>query len=243
MKLDVIVFAAHPDDAELSMGGTIAKLADSGLKIGIIDLTLGEMSTRGTVEKRNLETASASEILKISLRKNLGFVDGSIKPINDYLLQIITQIRKHQPEIIFAPYWNDRHPDHIGASQLIKEAMFKSGLQKIETLDDNKVQVHYRPKRLFYFMQTYEFTPSFIVDITDTFETKMKSIYAYDSQFYDPSSHEAPTFISDPKFLKYIEARARYFGFKIGKEYGEAFFCEEFIEMDIANLVNKGGQL
>jgi bacillithiol biosynthesis deacetylase BshB1 len=242
MKLDVIVFAAHPDDAELSMGGTIAKLTDSGLKIGIIDLTRGEMSTRGTVEKRNSETESASQILKITLRNNLDFEDGSIKNNDEYLLQIIKKIRKHQPEIIFAPFWNDRHPDHIGASQLIKEAMFKSGLQKIETVDNGIIQVHYRPKRLFYFMQTYEFIPSFIVDITATFETKMKSIYAYDSQFYDPSCNEAPTFISDPKFLKYIEARARYFGFKIGKEYGEAFYCEEFIEMDLVNLIKKGGQ-
>ena len=239
MNLDVLVFAAHPDDAELSMGGTIAKLAILGYKVGIIDLTKGELGTRGSAETRKLEAEKASEILSVAHRGNLGLKDGSIKFNDDYLKKIVVKIRKHQPKLVFAPYFNDRHPDHIGASQLVKEAFFFSGLPKIETEDNERIQIPYRPQKLFYYMQTYEFKPSFIFDISETFETKMKAVLAYDTQFHNPESKEPETFISQPIFLQFLEARAKYFGFKIGKNYGEAFFSEEELELDISGLLKK----
>ena len=237
MNLDVLVFAAHPDDAELSMGGTIAKLSNNGFKVGIIDLTKGELGTRGSAETRRDEANKASAILKVHHRENLGLRDGSIKFNEDYLKKIILCIRKYQPKIIFVPYFNDRHPDHIGASQLVKEAMFFSGLPKIVTEENNKIQIPYRPQKLFYYMQTYEFKPSFVVDISETFETKMKAVRAYETQFHNPENTEPETFISKPIFLKYLEARAQVFGFKIGKDYGEPFFSEEEIELDIVSFI------
>ncbi len=237
MILDVLVFAAHPDDAELSMGGTIAKLTANGLKIGVVDLSRGELGTRGSSEIRKQEAQKASEILKLSHRENLGFQDGSLKFNDEFLKRIISKIRKHQPKIIFAPYFNDRHPDHIGTSQLVKEAMFFSGLPKIVTEDNDRIQSPFRPRKLFYYMQTYEFKPAFIVDISSYFEIKMKAILAYDTQFHNPDSLEPETFISSPNFLKFVEARAKYFGFKIGKDFGEAFFSEEEIEYDLVGEI------
>ena len=239
MILDVLVFAAHPDDAELSMGGTIAKLTSTGLKVGIIDLSRGELGTRGSAEIRMKEAQNAGEILKIAHRENLGFKDGSLKSNEEYLIKIISKIRKYQPKIIFAPYFNDRHPDHIGTSQLVKEAMFFTGLPKISTEENNRIQPTFRPEKLFYYMQTYEFKPTFISDISGFFESKMKSILAYETQFHNPESLEPETFISQPNFLKFVEARAKYFGFKINKDYGEAFFCEEEIEYDLLSILKK----
>lgn len=238
MQLNVLVFAAHPDDAELSMGGTIAHLSKSGLKVGVIDLSKGELGSRGNAEIRKNEAKAASEILNLACRENLGLKDGHLKFSEEYLKIIISRIRKYKPQILFAPYWNDRHPDHTGTSQLVKEAFFFSGLTKVVTEENNKIQPPFRPRKLFYYMQTYEFVPSFIVDISQTFEDKMKSIRAYDTQFYNPNSNEPETFISQSNFLKYIEARARYFGFKIGKDYGEAFLCEEEIELDLINYAS-----
>ena len=239
MKLDFIVFAAHPDDAELSMGGTIAKLAKSGMKVGIVDLTGGELGTRGTKLTRKKEAQNADKILNITVRENLEIKDGHVSANEENTLKVIMTIRKYQPEIIFAPYFNDRHPDHIEASKLIKRAMFFSGLPKIKTLVNSKQQKAYRPKKIFYFMQTYEFVPSFIVDITETFETKMQATLAYQTQFFNEKtkSKEPETFISNPEFIKYLEARAKTFGFKIGKPYGEPFFSEEAIEMDFINMI------
>jgi bacillithiol biosynthesis deacetylase BshB1 len=240
MQLDVLVFAAHPDDAELSMGGTIARLTDAGLKVGIIDLSKGELGTRGSIDTRKEEAQKASEILKLSIRENLGLKDGSLKFNSEYLLMVISRIRRYQPKYIFAPYYNDRHPDHIGTSQLVKEAFFFSGLPKVVTDDNDKIQTPFRPKKLFYFMQMYEFKPTFIVDISSTFETKMKSIHAFDTQFHNPKSVEPETYISQPNFLKYLEARAKVYGFKIGKDYGEPFYCEEEIELDLINQLKSG---
>ena len=240
MVLDVLVFAAHPDDAELSMGGTIAKLTGGGVKVGIVDLSRGELGTRGSAEIRMEEAHLAGEILKISIRENLGFKDGSLKFNDEYLKTIITYIRKYTPKIIFAPYYNDRHPDHAGTSQLIKEAYFFSGLTKIITEDNGVIQRAYRPRKLFYYMQSYEGKPSFVVDISATFETKMEAVKAYATQFYNPDSKEPETHISSLNFVKYLDARARYYGFKIGKDYGEPFFCEEEIEYDLIGMLNKG---
>ncbi len=237
MKVDFLIFSAHPDDAELSMGGTIAKLTAAGLKVGIVDLSKGGLGTRGSAEKRMKEANRSSEILKLTVRENLGLKDGSIKFNERYLKKIISKIRKYQPKIIFAPYFNDRHPDHIGTSQLVKEAMFFSGLPKIITKDKEQIQKPFRPQKLFYYMQTYEFKPTFVVDISGAFETKMKAILAFDTQFHNSESREPETFISQPIFLQFIEARAKYFGFKIGKEYGEAFYSEEELEVDLFSFI------
>lgn len=235
MFLDVLVFGAHPDDAELSMGGTIAKLVKSGKKVGIIDLTMGELGTRGAPEIRQRESFEASNVLKIALRENLRMEDGNIQCDKLSVLKCVTAIRKYKPIIIFAPYYNDRHPDHINAGKLLKKAFFYSGLPKILTVDQGIEQQAYRPKKLYYYFQTYETIPSFIVDISQEMETKMSAIKRYSSQFYNPKSKEPETFISRENFLKYIEARSQYYGFKIGKDYGEPFYCEEFIEYYFEN--------
>lgn len=237
MKLDVIVFAAHPDDAELSMGGTIAKFASKGLKVGIVDFTRAELSTRGNVKLREKETAEASKILKIKLRENLGISDGVIVLTQDSLKKVVRIIRKYKPSIVFAPYFNDRHPDHIDTSNLVKRAVFSSGLERFKTSYSGKSQKAYRPKKILYYMQTYLFEPSFVVDITDHFETKMKSVNAYKSQFHNPEIKTEDTFISQPGFLDYVEARAKFYGFQIRKKYAEPFFCEEKIEYNFIDLL------
>lgn len=237
MNLDVLVFSAHPDDAELSMGGTIAKLTHNGFKVGLIDLTRGELGSRGTPEIRQKEAFQAALILKAALRENLNIPDGNIQRNKENLMKIILQIRKYRPQIIFAPYKNDRHPDHMDTSALIKEAMFASGLSKIKTFDREVPQQAYRPQKLFYYMQTYTFEPTFIVEITEFFDRKMNAIKSYSTQFFNPKSIEPETFISRPEFLSYLEARSVFYGFQIGKKYGEPFFSEEKIELDINNLL------
>ncbi len=238
MTLDALVFAAHPDDAELSMGGTIAKLASQGLKVGIIDLTKGELGTRGSAETRQKEAFQSAIVLKIAIRDNLLLPDGGIEVTKENVTKVIMILRKYKPKIVFAPYFNDRHPDHIETSKLVKKAFFYSGLSKIKTFDKEIAQEAYRPKKIFYYMQTFPFQPSFIVDISGCFETKMKAIKAYQTQFYDPKSVEPETFISQPSFMKFIESRNQMYGFKIGKEYGEPFFCEEDIELDLVSMLS-----
>lgn len=237
MKLDALVFGAHPDDAEIGMGGTIAKMVAGGLKIGIIDLTKAELSTRGNVKTRKQETNNASEILMLAVRENLEMPDGRLEINDEYLKMIIWKIRQYKPEIVFAPYKNDRHPDHITASAMIKKASFLAGLANYSTSDETEMQEAFRPKKIFYFMQSYKFEPKFIVDISDFFDIKMKSVFAYKTQFYNPESNEPNTYISDPKFVSYLEARSRFYGFQIGKQYGEPFYTEEDLELDIVNMV------
>lgn len=239
MKLDVLVFAAHPDDAEIGMGGTIAKLTGSGLKVGVIDLSQGELSTRGNVETRKKEASKAAEILKLSVRGNLNLPDGQLNPAQENIKAVVTQIRKYKPGIIFSLYKNDRHPDHIGVSKIVKDAWFLSGVQKYETKENGKLQPPFRPGKIFYYMLAYRFEPTFIVDMSNTFETKMKSIKAYKTQVFDPESGEPNTFISDPKFIKYLEARSRFYGFQIKKDYGEPFYSEESIELELVGMLKK----
>ena len=238
MNLDVLVFGAHPDDAELSMGGTIAKLTSNKLKVGIIDLTKGELGTRGTAETRQKEAFQAAIVLKVAVRENLHIDDGNIQNTKENLIKIIMSIRRYKPKIIFAPYFNDRHPDHIDTSGLVKRAMFSTGLSKIKTFDKEVSQEPFRPNKLYYFMQTYTFEPSFIIDVSNEFETKMKAVRAYETQFHNPRSTEPETFISSPGFINYIESRAHFYGFQIGKNYGEPFFSEEKIELDIVKMLN-----
>ncbi len=216
MKLDFLAFAAHPDDVELSMSGTVAKMINSGKTFGIIDLTKGELGTRGTFETRKAEAEEASKILKLTVRENLGLPDGGVFVNDENTREIVKVIRKYKPQIIFAPHFVDRHPDHEAVGQLTKRAMFLSGLPKYVTEVDGIKQEAYRPKKIFYFVLTYEFDPTFVVDISDTFETKMQAIRAYKTQFHveGKKSDEPETFISSPEFIQFLEARAKSYGFK-----------------------------
>jgi bacillithiol biosynthesis deacetylase BshB1 len=236
MKLDVLFFSAHPDDVELSCGGTVIKLVKKGKKVGIIDLTRGELGTRGTMETREREVRRASKVMGIHVRENMKFADGNIEESVENRLKTIKIIRHYKPEIIFCPYYRDRHPDHMHASNLVKEAAFYSGLHKIKTERDGRQQEAYRPGKRIYYMQTYIFEPSFIIDISDEFKKKMAAIRCYSSQFYNPRSKEPKTFISDKKFLKFIEARAKSHGFQIGVNYAEPYFSEEKIKLNIHSL-------
>jgi bacillithiol biosynthesis deacetylase BshB1 len=237
MNLDVLVFGAHPDDVELSMGGTISKFTSQDYKVGIIDLTRGELGTRGTPEIRQKEAFEAALALKATLRENLNIQDGFIDTDSQNIMKIVIEMRKYKPKIVFSPYFNDRHPDHISTSSLVKRAMFLTGLEKVKTFDKEVSQTAFRPKKIFYYMQTYTFDPTFIVDVSDCFQAKMNAVNSYSSQFYNPKSTEPETFISRPIFIDYIEARARHYGFQIGKKYGEPFFCEEKIELDIHSFL------
>ncbi|MBU1679423.1 MAG: bacillithiol biosynthesis deacetylase BshB1 [Bacteroidetes bacterium] len=243
MILDALFFAAHPDDAELSSGGTIAKLTSQGFKVGIIDFTEGELGTRGSTELRYKEAEEASKILKISVRENLKLPDGKLTASEEFVNEAIKRIRLYKPKIVFAPYFNDRHPDHTGAGEIVKKAFFFSGLEKIETELSGKKQAAFRPNKVFYYMQTFEFKPSFVVDITNFFETKMEAVRAYGSQFHNPGSNEPETFISQPAFIRYLESRASYYGFQIRRNYGEPFFCEEEIELDLKQYLEMANNL
>jgi len=228
-KLDILVIAAHPDDAELGCAGTIALQVAKGYKVGIVDLTLGEMGTRGTPEIRFQESMDASNILNLSARENLRFKDVYFKNDSEHQHKLIEVIRKYQPEIVLANAITDRHPDHGRGSSLASDACFMSGLRKIETSYEGKIQAAWRPKFVYHYIQNNFIEPDFVVDITPFWETKLNSILAFKSQFYDPSSNEPNSFISDPEFLPFIEARAREFGHRIYSKYGEGFTVERFL--------------
>ena len=223
MKLDILVIAAHPDDAELACSGTIASQIAKGYKVGILDLTKGEMGTRGTPEIRMQESEESSRILGISARENIGFKDIFFKDDDQHRLEIIKIIRKDQPEIVLANAVSDRHPDHGKGGAVASNACFMSGLRKIETTLDGIVQDPWRPKYVYHYIQNNYIKPDFVVDITDFWETKIESIKAFKSQFYDPNNKEPASFISSAEFLDFIEARAREFGHSIMVKYGEGF--------------------
>ncbi|MCE1188533.1 MAG: bacillithiol biosynthesis deacetylase BshB1 [Ignavibacteria bacterium] len=237
MNLDVLVFCAHPDDAEIGMGGTIAKFAAHNMKVGIIDFSRGELGTRGSAEIRQKEAFQSAIVLKVATRENLHIPDGDIQSNKENMLKVVMAIRRFKPKLIFAPFKNDRHPDHVAVSKMVKKAFFFCGVQKMKTFSHGSGQEAYRPKKLYYYMQSYSFTPSFIVDISESFELKMKALGCYTTQFFNPENTEPETFISQPGFLKSIESRAQLYGFKIGKDYGEPFFCEEDTELDIIHQV------
>ena len=231
-KLDILVIAAHPDDAELGCSGTIAAHIAKGYKVGIVDLTHGEMGTRGTPEIRLQESDEAARILGLSARENLGFKDIYFKDDEAHQLELIKVIRKYQPEIVLANAITDRHPDHGKGSSLASNACFMSGLRKIETELDGVAQQAWRPKFVYHYIQNNYIQPDFIVDITAHWDTKVASIMAFKSQFYDPSSQEPSSFISSPEFLPFIESRSREFGHRIMVKYGEGFTVERFIGVD-----------
>ena len=223
MKLDILAISAHPDDIELSCSGTLLAHHTMGYKTGILDLTEGEMSTRGTPEIRRKESAKASEIMKISIRENLGLSDAKFDLSFENQLRVIKVLRKYRPEIILANAPYDRHPDHVRAAQLIEEAVFKSGLVKIKTEDEKGSQSPWRPKKVYHYIQSVSLEPDFICDISAHMEQKMAAIRVFKSQFFDPNSNEPDTYISNPDFLKLIEARSREWGHRIGVSYGEGF--------------------
>jgi bacillithiol biosynthesis deacetylase BshB1 len=231
-KLDILVIAAHPDDAELGCSGTIAAHIAKGFKVGIVDLTHGEMGTRGTPEIRLQEAAEAAQILGLSARENLGFKDIYFKDDEAHQLELIKVIRKYQPEIVLANAITDRHPDHGKGASLASNACFMSGLRKIETELDGEFQKAWRPKFVYHYIQNNYIQPDFIVDISAHWDTKVASIMAFKSQFYDPSSQEPASFISSPEFLPFVESRSREFGHRIMVKYGEGFTVERFIGVD-----------
>ncbi|MGZ5197103.1 MAG: bacillithiol biosynthesis deacetylase BshB1, partial [Kaistella sp.] len=202
MKVDILAIGAHPDDVELGCGGTLAKLISEGKTVAIVDLTQGELGTRGTNITRAEEAAEASQILGISARENLKMKDGFILNTEEYQLQIVKMIRKYQPEIVFANAIEDRHPDHAKASKLVSDACFLSGLIKIETQLDGEGQKQWRPKQVFHYIQWKNITPDFVFDISDFMDKKIEACLAYKTQFYDPNSKEPMTPIATKDFLE-----------------------------------------
>ncbi len=232
MKIDLLVIAVHPDDAELSCSGTLLKHKALGKTTGIIDLTRGELGTRGTEITRAAEAADAARILKLDVRENLGMRDGFFKNDEDQL-RIISKIRQYEPEIVITNALTDRHPDHGRAAALVNDAVFLSGLIKIKTELDGKQQNPWRPRLLLNFIQNVYLKPDIIIDITPFWEEKMASIAAYKTQFYNPDANEEhETYISSPEFVKVIEAKARELGIGINTNYAEGFTCSKLLGVD-----------
>ena len=226
MKLDILAFAAHPDDVEMTCSGTIMKHIAGGKKAGVVDLTRGELGTRGSAELRDKEAAAASELMKLSVRENLKMPDGFFEATEANKLSIVKMIRKYQPEIVLANAIHDRHPDHGRASKLVSDCCFLSGLAKLQTEEDGKPQPTWRPSSVYHYIQDRYIKPDFIVDISDYMEKRMEVIRCYKSQFYDPDSTEPETMISSKLFFTILENRAAELGRQIGASYGEGFTVE-----------------
>lgn len=227
MKLDILAIAAHPDDVELACSGTLIKEINNGKKVGILDLTKGELGSRGNAELRSLEAAESARIMNLSARHQLDFKDGFFETSEESLMSIIEQIRYFQPEVVLANAPSDRHPDHGRASEIVRRACFLSGLVKIETSYNGINQTAHRPKSVFFYIQDRNIGPDFVVDISKEYEHKRLCISAFESQFYQPNSQEPETPISSKAFWDFIEARARDYGRSIGCEFGEGFICEK----------------
>ena len=247
MKLDVLVFAAHPDDAEFGCAGTIMSHVAQGYKVGVIDLTRGEMGTRGTIEGRFQEAKDASDIMDLSVRENLHFEDVFFEDDKEHRLKVAGILRKYQPEIVFCNAPEDRHPDHAKASNLVMKACFIAGLEKVETFDKSEKQVAWRPKQVFQYIQSNYLKPDFVVDITGFWDKKLECIKAFRSQIFNEKyeNQEKVTFISKPEFLDFMKSRAREFGHAIGVPYGEGFISTKTIGVhNVFDLnVNKEGLL
>lgn len=219
---DLLFIAAHADDLELSAGGTIARAVADGVSTGMLELTHGEMGTRGTPQIRNREARAGARILGVNFREQLDFGDGGLRTGREEELQLIDFIRRVRPKLVFAPWPDERHPDHVRAGQIATDASFYAGLRQIHT----KFPAH-RPQAVIYYLQNYVLPPSFVVDVSEHWKTKMKAIGAFKSQFFDPKSKEPKTNLADKKFLEMIEARGRHFGAMIGAAYGEAFVTKQ----------------
>lgn len=226
MKLDILALAAHPDDVELSSAGTLIKAIQQGKKAGIVDFTKGELGTRGTPEIRMAEAKASAEIMGLSVRENLGFRDGFFKNDEEHQLKLITMIRKYRPKIVLANAISDRHSDHGRGSELAREACFLSGLAMIKTELNGEEQEAWRPKAVYHYIQSIPHEPDIIIDVSSAWETKIKAVKAFKSQFYDPNSDEPETYISSPEFWQMIESRGIHYGHEIGVKYGEGFTVE-----------------
>jgi len=237
MKLDILVFGAHPDDAELGAGATIAKEVANGKKVGIIDLTRGELGTRGSAEIRDKEASDAGKVLGISVRENMEFADGFFVNDREHQLAIIQMIRKYRPEIVLCNAVEDRHIDHGKGSSLVSDACFLSGLIKIDTKleGDDVWQDAWRPKNVYHYIQWKNLEPDFVVDVSGYIEKKTEAIKAYGSQFYDPKSNEPDTPISSKNFIDSIIYRARDMGRLVGVQHAEGFTVERFVAVKSLN--------
>lgn len=224
MKHEVLAIGAHPDDVELGCAGTLAKLTKSGYNVGIVDLTEGELGTRGTKEIRAKESALAARILGVKTRINLKLPDTEIETTRENLLKLIQLIRLFKPEIMLFPHWHDRHPDHYKAHQLCKDAWYYAGLKNIKTYNNGKIQSPWRPLTYFNYMMKLEFIPSIILDISDVYQIRKKAIRAYKSQFFNPKSKDPETLLSKKSFLDFLETRVKFYGQLIGVEYAEPLY-------------------
>lgn len=238
MKLDILAFGAHPDDVELGCAATIAKEISLGKSVGIIDLTRGELGTRGSAEIRDMEAGNAARILNISVRENLNFRDGFFKNNEKHQLEVIRMIRKYKPEIVLCNAVDDRHIDHAKGSKLVSDSCFLSGLLKIETSLNGDIQDPWRPKVVYHYIQWKNIAPDFVVDVTGFMDVKMKAILAYDSQFYNPKTNEPETPITSKNFLDSVKYRAQDLGRLIGVEYAEGFTAERYLAVNsLENLI------
>ena len=228
MKLDILAIGAHPDDVEMSCGATLAKEIARGKKVGILDLTRGELGTRGTPEIREAEAKEAAAILGVVTRENLGLSDGFFENNKSSQLKVIEVIRKYQPEIVLCNATVDRHIDHGKGSKLVSDACFLSGLRKISTTKDGKEQESWSPKHVYHYIQWNELSPDFVVDVTGFMEKKLEAVHAYKSQFYDENSNEPDTPISSKNATESLRYRNQNLGRLIGKEYGEGFLVERY---------------
>lgn len=232
MKLDILAFGAHPDDVELGCSGTIAKEISLGKKVGIVDLTRGELGTRGSVEIRNSESANAATILGVLVRENLDMRDGFFQNNEENQMKIIGMIRKYQPEIVICNAIQDRHIDHGKGSKLVSDACFLSGLRRIETVVEGEIQNAWRPKVVYHYIQWENISPDFVVDITGFIDKKMDAILAYSSQFYDPKSKEPESPITSKNFLDSVKYRAQDLGRIVGVDFAEGFTVERYLAVN-----------
>lgn len=231
MKTDILAFGAHPDDVELGCGGTIAKLISEGKTCVIVDLTKGEMGTRGTDETRRVEAGNSAKILGVSARENLGMKDGFLVNSEEYQLMIVKMVRKYQPEIVLANAIDDRHPDHAKGAKLVSDACFLSGLRKIETSEDGENQEVWRPKHIFNYIQWKNIKPEFVIDISEHLDKKIEACMAFKTQFYDPNSKEPETPITSKDFYESLTYRAQDLGRLSGVAYAEGFTTEKLIAL------------
>ena len=229
MNLAILAFAAHPDDVEISCGGTLLRYIQEGKKVGIIDLTRGELGTRGSAETREIEAKNAADFLQLSMRKNLSFKDGFFTSDESNTMKIIAEIRRYKPEIILANSLVDRHPDHAKAAKLVADACFLSGLSKIETRWENEVQEAYRPRLVLHYIQDYYIEPDIVLDVSEFIEQKISLIKCFHSQFYDPQSKEAKTPISGEEFFDFLKGRMMNYGRPIGAKYAEGFSVKRLV--------------
>ena len=235
MKVDILAFGVHPDDVELGCSGTLIASAAAGKKVAVIDLTRGELGTRGTIETRKKEAADAAKVMLLSGRENLGMADGFFQNDETNIRKVITAIRKYQPEIVLCNAPEDRHPDHGRSSKLVSDAAYLSGLRKIETFVDGIAQEHWRPAYVFHYIQDRYLKPDFVFDISGYWEKKLETILCYTTQFNSSNNDEPQTYISTPDFIDTIKSRALMLGKRIGVKYAEGYISAKMIGVNDFN--------